>query len=51
MEYYDWDERPSRKSVETLFNTSVDQIPNVEMYKAATNALMNEGKLLLFLFF
>lgn len=46
MEYYDWNNNQSKKSVEEIFAKPSDQIPNIKTYSEAVSNLMNEGKLL-----
>ncbi|XP_019871921.2 28S ribosomal protein S35, mitochondrial [Aethina tumida] len=44
MEYYDWNNNQSKKSVEEIFAKPADQIPNIKTYSEAVSNLMNEGE-------
>lgn len=50
MEVYDWSRNASKTNIEALFGSSVENISNVEDYRTATTALMNEGDLKLIFF-
>lgn len=43
MEYYEWNNNASKKSVEALFEKPAEEIPYVEEYSTAVSNLMNEG--------
>lgn len=43
MEYYEWNNNASKKSIEALFQKPAEDIPYVEEYSAAVTNLMNEG--------
>lgn len=43
MEFYDWNNSTSKKTIEKMFNKKVEDIENIEEYKLAINSLMNEG--------
>lgn len=43
MEVYDWSRNVSKTNIEVLFGSSVDDIPNIDDYRIATEAVMNEG--------
>lgn len=52
MEYYDWNNNASKKSIEALFGKPAEEIPHIAEYSTAVSNLMNEGiyseKLLIF---
>nr|CAI5832900.1 unnamed protein product [Callosobruchus analis] len=50
MEYYNWNNNASKKSVEALFGKPTEDIPNVQEYSEAVSTLINEGKRNIFAF-
>lgn len=52
MEYYEWENNASKKSIEALFGKCAEEIPNIDQYSTAVSNLMNEGSIsVLWLFF
>lgn len=47
MEYYEWKNNASKKSIEALVGKPSDEIPNIEEYSTAVSNLMNEGNFVL----
>lgn len=45
MEYYDWSQSVSKKTVELIFKCDYSNIPHIEKYIETTQQLMNEGKI------
>lgn len=43
MEYYDWKNNASKRSIETLFGKPSEEIPHINDYTTAVSSLMNEG--------
>lgn len=44
MEYYDWETNVSKTSVEALFGSKAEDIPNINIYSESISNYMNEGK-------
>lgn len=45
MEYYEWKNNASKKSIETLFGKPAEEIQKIDEYSTAVNNLMNEGNI------
>lgn len=44
MEYYYWEKNASKQSIEALFNSKSEDIPDINVYSDAVSNYMNEGK-------